>query len=717
MANGAINFKNNSGNIVSFISGSGSDIIISGGTLNLSNMTGLTLGNLTMVGTVETASFAPSYLLTSSFNTYSGTTNTVIGTLQTSTASLNNRITSIEGVTGSYATTGSNIFKSSQTITGSLFVSENLVIAGSSSIQYISSSIVNIDDNIITVNAMNPSVRFGGLSVIDSGSSPQVSGSMLFDSINNQWIFVHQNQSSVTSSVLLMGPETYDNLGNEAYITANRLVKSTGIEHLSDSNITDTGTKVSINSTTEVTGSFIVTGNVGINTASPSEKLEVQDGYISTYHNLNSNDAGYGIQFYTNGGGSKNSLASIVLSQVGTNRSGNLLFQTSNAGTPTTKMTITSSGNVGIGTSSPSTTFNVGHESHGIGMAYMGGSALPAIAGLFTDTSSGQQGYGSLLIKSRSDYAGYSINFYTAASNNTPVERMRINSTGNVGIGTTSPNGRLTIKAELSDTAPSLVFRNELGGPSSAISNFVSVSQTFTVIGTNVYVNSTGNFTRFDTGKQSCAIVLDEGLINFTTGPTGATASSRMAITSGGAVYIGTTSNPLSNATPLLGIVAGAATDVINIRHNQDGNNTINVWQTGNTTHTALAFYKGNTQDLRGGISVSTSGVVYNTTSDYRLKTNITPIENGIDRLMQLKPSKFNWIESGEETEGFIAHELQEIFPYAVIGEKDAIYSSTGKIKPQSVDYGRITPLLVKAIQELKAELEIAKAEIQTLKQ
>ena len=633
MANGAINFKNNSGNIVSFISGSGSDIIISGGTLNLSNMTGLTLGNLTMEGTVETASFAPSYLLTSSFNTYSGTTNTVIGTLQTSTASLNTRISTIEGVTGSYATTGSNIFKSSQTITGSLFVSENLVIAGSSSIQYISSSIVNIDDNIITVNAMNPSVRFGGLSVIDSGSSPQVSGSMLFDSINNQWIFVHQNQSSVTSSVLLMGPETYDNLGNEAYITANRLVKSTGIEHLSDSNITDTGTKVSINSTTEVTGSFIVTGNVG------------------------------------------------------------------------------------IGTSSPSTTFNVGHESHGIGISYLGSSALPAIAGLFTDTSSGQQGYGSLLIKSRSDYAGYSINFYTAASNNTPVERMRINSTGNVGIGTTSPNGRLTIKAELSDTAPSLVFRNELGGPSSAISNFVSVAQTFTVIGTNVYVNSTGNLTRFDTGKQSCAIVLDEGLINFTTGPTGATASSRMAITSGGAVYIGTTSNPLSNATPLLGIVAGAATDVINIRHNQDGNNTINVWQTGNTTHTALAFYKGNTQDLRGGISVSTSGVAYNTTSDYRLKTNITPIENGINRLMQLKPSKFNWIESGKETEGFIAHELQEIFPDAVTGEKDAIYSSTGKIKPQSVDYGRITPLLVKALQEQQSQIESLKSRIEILEQ
>lgn len=307
MANGAFNFKNNSGNIVSFISGSDSDIIMSGGTLDLSNMTGVTLGNITLEGTVETASFAPSYLLTSSFNTYSGTTNTVIGTLQTSTGSLNTftssttsrlssietstsslntftssattRLSSIEGVTGSYATTGSNIFRSSQTITGSLFISENLVIAGSSSIQYISSSVVNIDDNIITVNAMNPSVRFGGLAVIDSGSSPQVSGSMLFDSVNNQWVFVHQNQASVTSSVLLMGPETYDNLGNEAYLTLNRLPKGNGIKHLVNSNITDTGTKVSINSNTEVTGTFVATGTALV---SGSAQILNGTGFVKT---------------------------------------------------------------------------------------------------------------------------------------------------------------------------------------------------------------------------------------------------------------------------------------------------------------------------------------------------------------------------------------------------------------------------------------------------
>jgi hypothetical protein len=169
MANGAFNFKNNSGNIVSFISGSDSDIIMSGGTLDLSGMTGLTLGNLTMEGTVETASFAPSYLLTSSFNTYSGTTNTVIGTLQTSTGSLNTftssttsklssietstsslntftssattRLSSIEGVTGSYATTGSNQFKNDQVITGSLTVT-GFIDAQELRTTYISSSIL-----------------------------------------------------------------------------------------------------------------------------------------------------------------------------------------------------------------------------------------------------------------------------------------------------------------------------------------------------------------------------------------------------------------------------------------------------------------------------------------------------------------------------------------------------------------------------------------------
>jgi len=205
---------------------------------------------------------------------------TFSSSIATTDLNQNNRLNSLEGKTGSYATTGSNIFIGSQTITGSLYISQDLIVAGSSSIQHISSSIVNIADNIITVNALNPSVRFGGLAVIDSGSSPEVSGSMLFDSVNNQWLFVHQNQSTITSSVLLMGPETYNNLGGEAYLTQNRIPKGTGIEHLNDSNITDTGTKVSINSNTEITGTLVVTGNI----SSPNiSAIETSTSSLNSY--------------------------------------------------------------------------------------------------------------------------------------------------------------------------------------------------------------------------------------------------------------------------------------------------------------------------------------------------------------------------------------------------------------------------------------------------
>jgi hypothetical protein len=167
---------------------------------------------------------------------------------------------------GSFATTSSNTFKSDQIISGSLTITNNLTVIGSSSIQYITSSQLDISTNIISVNTYSPSLRFGGLAVIDSGSSPQTSGSLLFDSQNNQWIFVHQDGgAAITSSVLIMGPQTINNVGNETIITTNRLTKGAGGdlgEHIGDSNITDTGTTVSINSATEVTGSLRVTGNI-----------------------------------------------------------------------------------------------------------------------------------------------------------------------------------------------------------------------------------------------------------------------------------------------------------------------------------------------------------------------------------------------------------------------------------------------------------------------
>jgi hypothetical protein len=100
-----------------------------------------------------------------------------------------------------------------------------------------------------------------------------------------------------------------------------------------------------------------------------------------------------------------------------------------------------------------------------------------------------------------------------------------------------------------------------------------------------------------------------------------------------------------------------------------------------------------------GSVSVSSDATAFNTSSDYRLKNVKGSIENALERTLALNPVEFEWKESGKTSEGFIAHEAQEIFADAVSGEKDGE-------EMQGMDYGRITPLLVKAIQELSAEVE-----------
>ena len=153
-----------------------------------------------------------------------------------------------------------NTFTDNQIISGSLTVTQDFVVLGSSSIQHISSSTLDIGTNLITVAVNQPSVRFGGFAVIDSGSAGQ-SGSFLYDSLEDEFIFLHRGDgTNITSSHFVLGPETYDDLGNEIYLTNNRVPKGSGKEHLNDSNITDTGTLITLGSNTVVNGTFYATG-------------------------------------------------------------------------------------------------------------------------------------------------------------------------------------------------------------------------------------------------------------------------------------------------------------------------------------------------------------------------------------------------------------------------------------------------------------------------
>jgi len=127
-----------------------------------------------------------------------------------------------------------------------------------------------------------------------------------------------------------------------------------------------------------------------------------------------------------------------------------------------------------------------------------------------------------------------------------------------------------------------------------------------------------------------------------------------------------------------------------------------------------IKFHKTDGTNLYnvGSISVTSSGTTYNTTSDRRLKDNIEPIADATDKLMAMKPVTHTWIANPEapSVHGFIAQEMQEIIPEAVSGED-------GGEDMMSMDYGRITPVLVAALQESTNEIKALKQRVSELEE
>ena len=130
---------------------------------------------------------------------------------------------------------------------------------------------------------------------------------------------------------------------------------------------------------------------------------------------------------------------------------------------------------------------------------------------------------------------------------------------------------------------------------------------------------------------------------------------------------------------------------------------------------------------VKGKITCDGSNVSYQTSSDYRLKENIVDISDGITRLKQLKPRRFNWIadETNKVQDGFIAHEVSDLIPEAVSGTKDQVVTQAefdiSEEQPdatpvyQAMDYGKITPLLTAALQEAIAKIETLETKVTAL--
>jgi hypothetical protein len=317
-------------------------------------------------------------------------------------------------------------------------------------------------------------------------------------------------------------------------------------------------------------------------------------------------------------------------------------------------MRLDSSGNLGIGTSSPSS-FS-GYTTVSVNNATNGGIYNILVNGTETARLQAYSGIFNVAAKG----AATNLTFETNGS-----EQMRLTSTG-LGIGTSSPGVRLQI-GNPSDSNQALRF------------DFTDSS--------TARINST----RVGSGNLQSLLLAGQDTLQFSTA-----GSERARIDSSGNLLVGTTTTGFTNSRSFT--FQGVGDGKVYINHS-----TLN----GNGDGFIGFGYNGG---QIGSITQSgTTAVAYNTSSDYRLKENIQPMTGALAKVAALKPCTYKWKSDGSDGQGFIAHELQEVCPDAVTGEKDAV-NEDGSIKPQGIDTSFLVATLTAAIQELKAEFDAYKA-------
>jgi hypothetical protein len=193
-----------------------------------------------------------------------------------------------------------------------------------------------------------------------------------------------------------------------------------------------------------------------------------------------------------------------------------------------------------------------------------------------------------------------------------------------------------------------------------------------------------------------------------TTASGASTPTERMRISSDGTVWIGLTgiSNPgLFDTSANLKLYSNSSTT----------SGLVALESQNNSTGLRYHFVFSNINGIVGSISTNASATAYTTSSDYRLKENVTAVTDGITRLQQLKPSRFNFIADPDTiVDGFIAHEAQEVVPECVTGEKNAV-DDEGNPVYQGIDQSKLVPLLTAALQEAIAKIESLEARITAL--
>ena len=383
-------------------------------------------------------------------------------------------------------------------------------------------------------------------------------------------------------------------------------------------------------------------------------------------------------------GGEESTLAEIQGSHDGTadDEKGDLIFKTndgSDGASPTEAMRIDAEQNLGLGTNAPAHRLDIVESADAFGAR-------------ITNNSDGSQG---LQIRtSDNDTGQYILDLQTSSSatGTDYASKFVVEKGGNVGIGTTS----IDVSTQAGGSGyRALQIESDEGGQLNFDHNDAGTGSTLGQI----------NFQR--AGEVVAEIegvtdgATDNGRLAFRTQPDGGALTERMRLDHDGNLNIGTTSAPSAGS-------GGSAFKV-------DSNGRRNLFLSTSSSNNQGLIYFLNPNGEVGSITTNGSATAYNTSSDYRLKENVSNISDGITRVKQLAPKRFNFIADADTTvDGFLAHEAQAVVPEAITGTKDEV-DDNGDAVMQGIDQSKLVPLLTAALQEAIAKIETLETKVTAL--
>ena len=385
----------------------------------------------------------------------------------------------------------------------------------------------------------------------------------------------------------------------------------------------------------------------------------------------------------------------------GSSAHGDMKFYTHNGSSLGEKMRITYGGHVGIGTSSPSTATNVLLS---VGDTSLGYAGMEFIAGTNAER---WRLYTSYNDDSEAIWGLYSV---TDA-----VYRFLVHEDGAMGIGTSSPSGNLQVEGSNGAQLKLSSAKTSIGGTDPlGVIEFVSNdgssgrSGTMARIYAFIHIPTDTHTTNIDgSANEGTSLSFQTGID--TSGSTSMTVSEKMRLDKTGNLGIGA----VSFGPRLYSIVADSEYAAY-FTSDENNGSTASVGIRSDSTsgdRKLVTFWNGG--GVISDISYNGSTVTYGGTSDKRLKENIDDYNGGLSLLNQVEVKKFDWITGRKQDVGVIAQDLYNTIPKVIIKGDD---NETDIEQPWQVDYPRLVPYLINAVQELSSEITDLKKEVEELK-